>query len=42
MEGSEHPEEISKAVLGNNAIFGFAHDGDGDRIIACDQNGIIA
>ena len=39
--GSEHPEEISKAVLGNNAIFGFAHDGDGDRIIACDQNGII-
>ena len=39
--GSEHPEEISKAFLGNNAIFGFAHDGDGDRIIACDQNGII-
>lgn len=39
--GALHPENISKNVLKYNADIGFAFDGDGDRIIACDKLGNI-
>ena len=34
-------QELSKAVLNNNADFGIAFDGDGDRSIFCDDKGEI-
>ncbi len=36
--GSTHPEVIRKAVIDHNADIGIAHDGDGDRVILCDEN----
>ena len=33
--------ELSKTVIENNADFGIAFDGDGDRSIFCDNNGNI-
>ncbi|MGD9678196.1 MAG: phosphoglucosamine mutase [Vulcanibacillus sp.] len=39
--GSTHPEELSKIVLENQADFGFAYDGDADRLIAIDETGHI-
>ncbi len=33
--------DLSKAVLANNADFGIAFDGDGDRSIFCDNDGKI-
>lgn len=39
--GSLYPDEMSKVVVENNADFGFAFDGDSDRIIACDEKGNI-
>ncbi|MBI5196264.1 MAG: phosphoglucosamine mutase [Nitrospirae bacterium] len=37
--GSTHPGAMQKAVLENNADIGIAHDGDGDRVIFCDEKG---
>lgn len=37
--GSLHPEKLVKKVLSCGADMGFAFDGDGDRIIACDNQG---
>ncbi len=37
--GSLHPEKLVKKVLSSKADLGFAFDGDGDRIIACDSTG---
>ncbi len=37
--GALHTEMLSKVVIKNNADFGFAFDGDGDRVIAIDKNG---
>lgn len=37
--GSTHPESLQKAVLEHKADFGFAFDGDADRLIAVDENG---
>lgn len=37
--GSTHPESLQKAVLEHKADFGFAFDGDADRLIAVDDNG---
>ncbi len=37
--GSTHPESIQKAVVENKASFGFAFDGDADRLIAVDEKG---
>ncbi len=34
-------QELSKAVLNNNAVLGIAFDGDGDRSIFCDDKGEI-
>ena len=37
----ENLSELSKSVIENNADFGIAFDGDGDRSIFCDENGKI-
>lgn len=39
--GSTHPEALSKMVVKEKASLGFAYDGDGDRVIACDGRGNI-
>ena len=39
--GSLHPEVICRAVIANRAQIGIAYDGDADRIIMCDERGII-
>ncbi len=37
--GSTHPEVIQEAVRVHRGDVGFAHDGDGDRVIAADDQG---
>lgn len=37
--GSTHPDSMVKSILDNNADFGIAFDGDGDRVIIADRNG---
>lgn len=39
--GSEHSDLFCKAVLEEGARLGIAHDGDGDRIVVCDENGTV-
>ncbi|WP_312094559.1 phosphoglucosamine mutase [Niallia sp.] len=39
--GSTHPEALAKFVLDKEADVGLAFDGDGDRLIAIDENGDI-
>jgi len=39
--GTLYPQNLKNAVLNNNADIGFAFDGDGDRVIAINKNGII-
>lgn len=39
--GSTHPEILSKVVVGYDADLGLAYDGDADRLIAVDKNGLI-
>ncbi|MDE6575842.1 MAG: phosphoglucosamine mutase, partial [Opitutales bacterium] len=39
--GSEHPEALQAAVHRAGAAFGIAHDGDGDRVLMCDEGGAI-
>ncbi|MCA0993520.1 phosphoglucosamine mutase [Pseudalkalibacillus hwajinpoensis] len=39
--GSTHPETLAEFVKEKNANVGFAFDGDGDRLIAVDENGDI-
>lgn len=39
--GSQHPGHLSRAVVDRNADLGLAFDGDGDRLIAVDENGSI-
>lgn len=39
--GSTHPEAIAAFTVENNAQVGLAFDGDGDRLIAADENGDI-
>lgn len=39
--GSQHPEALAAEVLRQKADAGFAFDGDGDRMIAVDEKGII-
>lgn len=37
--GSEHPESLAAAVKEYGAAAGFAHDGDGDRVVVVDEAG---
>lgn len=37
--GSTHPDNLIKVVKENQADFGIAFDGDGDRVIIVDKNG---
>ncbi len=37
--GSQHTENLAKTVVENGCRIGVAVDGDGDRIIICDENG---
>jgi phosphoglucosamine mutase len=39
--GSTHPEALSKRISRSDAEIGFAFDGDGDRVIAVDEDGVI-
>ena len=39
--GSTYPEVIQAAVVAHRADLGFAHDGDGDRVIAADRHGAL-
>lgn len=39
--GSTHPEFLLDAVKQNNADYGIAFDGDGDRVVIIDKNGRI-
>ena len=39
--GSTHPEVLAKFVVDKGADIGLAFDGDGDRLIAVDENGKI-
>ncbi len=39
--GSEHPDRLAEAVLVHEADIGIAHDGDGDRLVVCDETGTM-
>ena len=39
--GALHPEVLAETVIKQKADFGFAFDGDADRIVAVDENGNI-
>lgn len=40
--GSQHPQTLARIVAERKADLGLAFDGDGDRLIAVDENGHIA
>lgn len=39
--GSCYPEQMCKKVVEHHAQLGIAHDGDGDRVLLCDENGTL-
>jgi phosphoglucosamine mutase len=38
--GSTHPSTLSRLVQQTGAAFGIAHDGDADRVLFCDEQGV--
>jgi phosphoglucosamine mutase len=38
--GSTHPATLSRLVQESGAAFGLAHDGDADRLLFCDDQGV--
>ena len=39
--GSMHPEHLCRLVREHKAHLGMAHDGDADRVLLCDENGVL-
>jgi phosphoglucosamine mutase len=39
--GSTHVDQIARAVVDGGHDVGFAFDGDGDRVLAVDRNGVV-
>ncbi len=39
--GAMHPEHLCQLVRQENAHVGIAHDGDADRALLCDENGVL-
>jgi len=39
--GSMHPEHLCRLVRQHKAHLGMAHDGDADRVLLCDENGVL-
>lgn len=39
--GTQHPEAMKEAVTRTGAALGIAHDGDGDRVLLCDEAGVL-
>jgi phosphoglucosamine mutase len=39
--GSMHPEHLCQRVREYRAHVGLAHDGDADRVLLCDENGVL-
>jgi phosphoglucosamine mutase len=39
--GSMHPEHLCHLVREHGAHLGMAHDGDADRVLLCDENGVL-
>lgn len=39
--GSQHPQQLIQTVLDEHADIGLAFDGDGDRLIAVDEKGVV-
>jgi phosphoglucosamine mutase len=39
--GSMHPEQLCHLVRQHSAHLGLAHDGDADRVLLCDENGVL-
>ncbi|HEV2330846.1 MAG TPA: phosphoglucosamine mutase [Verrucomicrobiae bacterium] len=39
--GSMHPDNLCAKVIAHKAHLGIAHDGDADRVLLCDENGVL-
>ncbi len=39
--GSQHPDKMAELCKASGADVGFAHDGDGDRVVVADETGSI-